>query len=82
MFNYDLYLPPSFQPKPVDGEVSEFMLMEMSQILDTMYRDHPDPIKPNCYSVVIDFLQRHGYLNPEVPGYLEILQELRSGDCR
>ena len=38
--------------------------------------------KPNINLVVIDFLVRHGYASPETPGYLEMLKELRQGDCR
>jgi len=82
LFNYDLYLPPEFQPKPVDGEVAEFFLWSIPELLESMKADYHDPIKPNCCVVIIDFLQRHGYLNPEVPGYLDVLRELRGGVCR
>jgi 8-oxo-dGTP pyrophosphatase MutT (NUDIX family) len=82
LFNYDLYLPSEFQPQVVDGEVEEFFLWSIEELLASMALDFHDPIKPNCYSVIIDFLQRHGYLNPEVPGYLDVINELRSGSCR
>jgi isopentenyldiphosphate isomerase len=82
LFNYDLYVPPDFQPQVVDGEVEEFFLWSIEKLLASMALNYPDPIKPNCYSVIIDFLQRHGYLNPEIPGYLEVIKELRSGSCR
>ena len=82
LFNYDLYLPSSFVPKPVDGEAQEFFLWSMEELLESMALDFHDPIKPNCCSVIIDFLQRYGYLNPEIPGYLDIQRELRSGLCR
>lgn len=82
LFNYDLYLPSDFVPKPVDGEVEEFFLWNTDDILAAMAKDYPDPIKPNCYSVIIDYLLREGILSPEVPGYLDVLRELRSGDCR
>ena len=54
----------------------------MEQLMDAMAPNCPDPIKPNCYSVIIDFLLRQGYLSPEVPGYLDVLGELRGGVCR
>jgi 8-oxo-dGTP pyrophosphatase MutT (NUDIX family) len=82
LFNYDLYLPPSFVPKPVDGEVEEFFLWTIDQVKDSMRLDFHDPIKPNCYVVIVDYLLRHGYISPQVNGYLDILKELRSGDCQ
>jgi hypothetical protein len=82
LFNYDLYLPESFQPQPVDGEVEEFFLWTVDEILQSMASDYHDPIKPNCYIVIIDFLLRHGYVSPDVPGYLDIVRELRSGFCQ
>jgi 8-oxo-dGTP pyrophosphatase MutT (NUDIX family) len=82
LFNYDLYLPPSFVPKPVDGEVEEFFLWTIDQVKDSTRPDFHDPIKPNCYVVIIDYLLRKGYISPQVDGYLDILKELRSGDCQ
>lgn len=37
--------------------------------------------KENCCLVIIDWLIRHGYLTPDMPGYCELLAGLRSGDC-
>lgn len=82
LFNYDLYLPKEFVPKPVDGEVEDFFLWRVDQIKESMAPDYCDPIKPNCYLVIIDYLLRMGYVSPETKGYLDVLQELRSGDCR
>jgi len=82
LFNYDLYLPKEFVPKPVDGEVEDFFLWTVDQIKESMAPDFDDPIKPNCYLVIIDYLLRMGYVSPETQGYLDVLQELRSGDCR
>lgn len=84
LFNFDLYLPPDFEPTPVDGEVQEFFLWTMEEVLQSMAKDYPDPIKPNCYSVIIDYLIREqGHLvSPDIPGYLDVVRELRNGDCR
>jgi len=82
LFNYDLYLPSTFKPKPVDGEVEEFFLWTIDQTKESMAMDFHDPIKPNCYVVIIDYLLRMGFISPETPGYLDVLRELRSGDCR
>ena len=82
LFNYDLYLPKDFLPKPVDGEVEAFFLWRIDQIKESMAPDYSDPIKPNCYLVIIEYLLRMGFVSPETKGYLDVLQELRSGDCR
>ncbi|CAJ1954646.1 unnamed protein product [Cylindrotheca closterium] len=81
-FTYDLYLPPDFEPKPVDGEVQGFMLWTMDQVKESMAMDYADPIKPNCYVVIIDYLIRTGQISPDSNGFLDILRELRSGDCQ
>ncbi len=81
LFNYDLYLPDDFLPKVVDGEVEDFFLWTVDDIMESMKREYEDPIKPNCYLVIIDYLLRKGYLSPEIPGYLDVLRELRGGYC-
>ena len=40
-----------------------------------------DEIKDNCNLVILDFLIRHGYIEPDQPGYLQLLTGLRQGDC-
>eukprot|EP00934_Nitzschia_sp_Nitz4_P001178 Nitzschia sp. Nitz4//scaffold34_size148208//28503//29660//NITZ4_002962-RA/size148208-augustus-gene-0.58-mRNA-1//1//CDS//3329548741//1178//frame0 len=82
IFTYDLYLPPDFVPRPVDGEVEEFFQWTINEVKEAMTVDYPDPMKPNCYSVIIDYLLRNGHVSPETPGYLDVLGELRNGDCR
>jgi hypothetical protein len=82
LFNYDLYLPEDFRPTPVDGEVDEFFLWSIDQVKESLDPEFHDPIKPNCYSVIVDYLLRLGHLSPDIPGYLDVLSELRSGDCR
>jgi hypothetical protein len=82
LYNFDLYLPKDFQPVPVDGEAEEFLLWSIDEVKASMAPDFADPIKPNCYIVIIDYLIRTGQVSPEAPGYLDVLRELRSGDCR
>mmetsp|Transcript_33293 Transcript_33293/g.36836 ORF Transcript_33293/g.36836 Transcript_33293/m.36836 type:complete len:349 (-) Transcript_33293:141-1187(-) len=82
LFCYDLRLPDTFQPKPVDGEVDEFFLWDMDRVKESFCLHYDDPIKPNCYIVIIDYLLRNGHISPDTPGYLDILRELRSGDCQ
>lgn len=81
LFCYDIQLPPDFIPKPVDGEVDEFFLKNLNDVIEMMDPDYHDPIKPNCYLVIIDFLVRQGVITPETPGYLDVVRELRSGEC-
>ena len=80
LFCYDLHLPANFHPEPVDGEVQEFFLWDVTQIKSSFAPNYPDPIKPNCYNVIIDYLMRLGYFDPDTKGYLDVLRELRSGD--
>ena len=82
LFCFDLYLPKGFRPKPVDGEVDEFFLWNLSQIKESFSQDYPDPIKPNCYPVIIDYMVRKGCISPDSAGYLQILQALQSGECK
>lgn len=81
LFCYDLELPKDFTPKVVDGEVDEFFLWSLDDVAAAMSPNCQDPYKPNCYLVIIDFMLRNGYITPESPGYLDILRELRSGQC-
>ena len=82
LFCYDLWLPKEFRPTVVDGEVEDFVLWTLDQVKGSMALDFHDPIKPNCYLVIIDYLLRGGHISPDTPGYLNVLRELRSGSCR
>ncbi len=81
LFNYDLELPVDFEPVPVDGEVDEFIKWDVKEQFLSMSKDYHDPMKPNCYLCVIDYLLREGYVTPETTGYLDVFRELRSGNC-
>lgn len=81
LFTFDLHLPEDFEPRPVDDEVEEFFVWTMNEVKASMSKDYPDPIKPNCYIVIIDYLIRAGQVSPEAAGYLDVLKGLRSGDC-
>ncbi len=75
LYCYDLELPADFLPSNSDGEVAEFMLLPVEQVL-ALVRDS-DEFKLNCNLVLIDFFIRHGILNPESPDYLELSLGLR-----
>lgn len=76
---YDLQLPANFVPQPQDGEVEEFFRLPVPRVVELMATS--SDFKENCCLVIIDWLVRHSYLTPDMPGYLALVAGLRSGDC-
>lgn len=76
LFLYDLELPPNFAPVNADDEIASFELWPIAQVIETV-RD-TDAFKFNCALVVIDFLMRHGYLDPDRADYVALAEGLRS----
>ena len=74
LFTYDLELPPDFRPVNTDGEIESFHLWPIERVIATV-RD-TDAFKFNCALVVIDFLVRHGCIEPDHPEYVDILSGL------
>ncbi len=74
LFNYDLCLPIDFNPINMDGEVEEFMLWPMSKVSQEVAKE--GVFKFNSALVIIDFLVRHGFVEPDSPGYIEIINGL------
>ncbi len=74
LYCYDLELPADFQPRCTDGEVESFQLWPVEQVLAVMQQG--EVFKLNCNLVIIDFLVRHGYLDPERPDYLALVTGL------
>lgn len=79
LFDYDLELPTDFQPVNADGEVAEFYLWPMDRVIETLERS--DEFKFNSGLVVIDFLVRRGYIGPERPDYVDIVEGLHMRDA-
>ena len=78
MFVYDLEVPADFTPTPADGEVEAFHLWPIEQVAEVV-RDSFE-FKFNCNLVVIDFLLRHGVLDPDTePDYAALVHGLRAG---
>ncbi|MCY4431409.1 MAG: NUDIX domain-containing protein [Rhodospirillales bacterium] len=76
LFVYDLSMPPEIRPRNLDGEVQDFSLMPWQQVLELL-RDGT-PFKFNCGPVLIDFLLRHGLLDPDrEPDYSGLARILR-----
>jgi 8-oxo-dGTP pyrophosphatase MutT (NUDIX family) len=76
LYCYDLELPADFRPRCTDGEVEEFYLLPLDEIA-ALVRESDD-FKLNCNLVVIDFLIRHGWLQPTEPDYVELATGLSS----
>ncbi|MBL8698958.1 MAG: DUF4743 domain-containing protein [Alphaproteobacteria bacterium] len=59
---YDLEMPESFEPRPVDGEMDSFELWPAARVVETV-RD-TEAFKFNCNLVLIDFFLRHAIVTP------------------
>ncbi|VVT55150.1 uncharacterized protein SAPINGB_P004452 [Magnusiomyces paraingens] len=71
---YDLPMDKVTVPKPVDGEVAEFKLWGVDELLREMRAGN---FKPNTALVMIDFFIRHAIIDPEQePDYLEITSRI------
>ena len=75
LYCYDLELPLDFEPTNTDDEVGDFMLMPVEEVMQIVAET--DEFKPNCNLVIIDFLIRHGLIDPETEGYARMLKDLR-----
>lgn len=76
LYCYDLELPSDFVPQNRDGEVERFQLLPVEEVMEIVRST--DDFKLNCNLVVIDFLVRHGLIEPDAPDYLSIVTGLRS----
>ncbi|KAI1892173.1 hypothetical protein AGOR_G00130540 [Albula goreensis] len=72
-FVFDLELPPEFRPRIGDGEVQDFYLWPIEKVKDVIVTDD---FKPNCAMVVLDFLIRHSFIQPDTERFY---QELMTG---
>ncbi|XP_074499205.1 thiamine pyrophosphokinase 2 [Sebastes fasciatus] len=73
-FVFDLELPPEFKPRVGDGEVQEFYLLPIDKVKELVATDD---FKPNCAMVVLDFLIRHSFIDPDTePCYQEFVAGL------
>jgi isopentenyldiphosphate isomerase len=75
LYCYDLEVPAQFEPRNTDGEVESFQLLPLDEVARLV--SETDEFKLNCNLVVIDFLIRHGWLDPEADSYLPLVLGLR-----
>ncbi|CAE6402332.1 unnamed protein product [Rhizoctonia solani] len=79
-YMYDMLCPsaddPAFVPKPLDGEVESFELMNWEVVIEKMKAGE---FKRNSALALVDFFVRHGIVTPEnEPNYLEIVTRMHS----
>ena len=74
LFNFDLYVPIDFQPVNQDGEVAEFMLWDIDEVIQRLC--DTEDFKFNSALVIIDFLIRHGFIEADDPDYPDIVRGL------
>jgi 8-oxo-dGTP pyrophosphatase MutT (NUDIX family) len=75
LFVYDLEVPSDFVPRNTDGEIAEFHLMPVGDILERVRGGNA--FKFNVNLVLIDFAIRHGLIGPDDPDYLDLVTGLR-----
>jgi 8-oxo-dGTP pyrophosphatase MutT (NUDIX family) len=75
LFVYDLEVPADFTPHNEDGELVQFNLMPVAEVLDRI-RTTPD-FKFDVNLVILDFALRHGLIAPDDPEYLDVATGLR-----
>tara|TARA_B100000029_G_scaffold3441_1_gene4136 strand:- start:696 stop:1550 length:855 start_codon:yes stop_codon:yes gene_type:complete len=74
IFAYELELPLDFQPTNTDGEVEDFQLWPVEEVMDVVAAG--DDFKFNCNLVLIDFFIRHGILTKAHQDFDEIRCQL------
>jgi len=74
-FCFDIELPGSFEPRNTDGEIESFSLWPIERVRSVLAET--DDFKFNVALVNIDFLVRRGYLSPDEPGYVDLVEGLR-----
>ncbi|KAG2420959.1 hypothetical protein HFD88_000573 [Aspergillus terreus] len=73
-YTYEMELGEGEEPRPGDGEVAEFRLWGVEEVVAALRRGE---FKPNSAVVVVDFLVRHGVVTPENErDYVEIVARL------
>ncbi len=74
-YAFDIELPVNFAPRNTDGEIEWFQLWPVGEVKARLAEG--DDFKFNVALVNIDFLVRRGYLRPDEPDYVEIVEGLR-----
>ncbi len=76
LYCYDIILDDNFVPHCTDGEVQAFYRLPVEEVIDIV--KNSEDFKLNCNLVIIDFLIRWGYIEPQDPNYVEIVTRLHT----
>jgi 8-oxo-dGTP pyrophosphatase MutT (NUDIX family) len=76
LYCYDIEMSADFVPRNTDGEVSEFILLPVQEVMRLV--NDTDEFKLNCNLVFIDFFIRHGFIKPDHPHYLQLVNGLHN----
>ena len=74
-FIYDLEVPDTFTPQNVDGEVDDFYLWPVREVMETI--QNSNAFMFDSALVIIDFLIRHGLIGADHPEYSALVLGLR-----
>jgi 8-oxo-dGTP pyrophosphatase MutT (NUDIX family) len=74
LFVHDVWLPPDFKPTNQDGEVAEFRLMPVEEVIQMILCGD---FTLDAGAVMVDGLLRLGAVLPEDPQYLDMLRLLK-----
>jgi 8-oxo-dGTP pyrophosphatase MutT (NUDIX family) len=73
IYVHDLALPTEFVPRPQDGEAVEHRCVPFAEAARLIAQDNGrDVVTADASLVVVDFLLRHGALDPDAPEYLDL----------
>jgi 8-oxo-dGTP pyrophosphatase MutT (NUDIX family) len=73
LFVHDLVLPAPFVPVNQDGEAVEHRLVSLDEAARTLAATSgPDELTLDASAVVLDYLIRHGRVQPDQPGYADV----------
>ena len=78
VFVHDLFLPPDFEPRNQDGEVSAFLLLAVGDVIARVeaMSSHGE-FTIDSAIVMVDYLIRRGFLSLERKDYIELLRSIK-----
>ena len=72
-YTFDLLVPESFIPKPIDGEVDSFHLLDEKQVTEKLINHE---FTPESSAVILDFMIRHGKIDADTEPLIAIMDQI------